>query len=517
MAHQVVLNLNMFSNTPICRQLAEELVAAIEAGRLRNGDKLPSIRELSKQLQISTITVREALDKLAERGLIESRHGSGNFVRTVCDTTAAIEQDEACFTTSTYSSTKVELAPQFPWSRNAKLLIQAGNDSKFHPFWDTRAQFEFRPYHAAEEAAPGSLFHTKVANWLRSYKQSENRPAACNPLGLQELRGRLAEYLRNTRQLQCEADDIILTSGAQHARDICARVLIEPGSRVVMEEPGSITDSLAYANRGAKIVRVRQDSDGISTSDLYGIEEPVKVAHLIPAANFPTGTTLSLLRREDVLDWAYERHAVIVEDSFGAGFHYSPAAFSLHALASRRPQPPQVVHIGSFSQLLNPAIRLGFIIAPPSLREQFTAVRAFSDLQTNIPAQEIVLSLFEDGLFEQEVLRLAHSARARRKVMLASLEEWPSAVARFHPVNAGFFQTIFFEDEELDDLRVFEEALACGVGVTPLSPYFAGPNAQHGLVLSFLQMHEEHIAEGMRRLQGAIETCRSNLKRAVPA
>ena len=512
MAHKVIVNLNIFSPVPLYQQLADELKDAISAGRLRAGERLPSIRELSKQLQVSTITVREAIDRLVNQQMVESRHGSGNYVapNVVQEPSENGSGDEDVqFTQATYEAALFELDPGVPWSNEARLLTKSFNASAFHPWWDLQVNYDFRVYQAATQPVEGLRWNKVVSRWARRRALRRQPSGSTDPRGLGELRKEICHWLERTRGMQVDPEDLLITSGAQQARDFIARLLVDPGTGVVMEEPGSITDSLAYSCKGADLIHVHQDDQGIDTRQLEQIKT-ASVAHLIASANFPTGSNLSLDRREKVLDWAEANNVTIVEDSFGAGFYYAPVVPSLVTLAKQRANPPRVVYIGTLSQFINPALRLGYIIMPSVYRDAFIAQKWLAERHPSIVPQELALMLFQDGVFVEDSMRLTQATRLRRRALLAALEQWPAGLVRYTPVKAGFHQALWF-NEPLDDLLVFERALAKSIGVIPLSPYYFSESPQSGLSLSFVQMSEEKIKEGMEQLLQVVEDCRASI------
>ncbi len=509
MAHKVIVNLNIFSTVPLYQQLADELKAAISAGRLRAGERLPSIRELSKQLQISTITVREAMDRLVNQDLVESRHGSGNYVapNVVQEPSGGngSKDEDVQFTQATYEASLVELDADVPWSSEARLLTKSFNDSAFHPWWDLQVTYDFRVYQAAMEPVEGLHWNKVVSRWARRRAMRRQPQGSTDPRGLPDLRKEICQWLERTRGMQVNADDLLITSGAQQARDFIARLLVDPGTGVVIEEPGSITDSLAYSSKGADLIHIHQDEEGIDTRQLEHVKT-ASVAHLIASANFPTGATLSLDRREKVLDWAQATNATLVEDSYGAGFYYDLVVPTLVTLAGLRDNPPRVVYIGTLSQFINPALRLGYIVMPRAYRDAFIAQKWMAERHPSIVPQELALMLFQDGVFVEDSMRLTQATRLRRKALLAALEKWPPGLVRYTPVKAGFHQAIWF-NETVDDLLVFERALARGIGVIPLSPYFFSESPKPGLSLSFVQMSEEKITQGMQQLLEIVQEC----------
>ena len=508
MAQKLAITLNIFSQEPLSRQLYASLMAAIESGRIASGEKLPSIRDMSKQLQISIITVREAMDKLIAQGLVTARHGSGNYVTGVLATrpdSGLAPGEELSFTQATYESADWQLSDKFCWSSEAAQINQAFNNSAFHPWWDLLVEYDFRVYQPGLDPAVG-LHWDRIAE----------RNAACDllpdidpidPRGSFELRHWLSRWLNGTTQLSTSAADIFLVCGAQQARDLAARVLIADGSVVVVEEPGSITDQLAYASKGAKLIHIAQDQSGIR-ADLLPNTGEATAAHLISQANFPTGASLSKERAQSILAWAKSHEITLVEDGYGIGFNYGQEApTSLFACAAAAGDPERVIYVGSLSQLLNPALRLGFLVLPKKFHNAFATASWLAQSTPSPLSQQLVLSYFHKGYFEEDILRVTQAARLRRQALLEGLAHWPCDLVSFIPVTTGFHQTIWF-NQSVDDLRVFEKALSSGIGVVPLSPYYHGAETRSGISLSFAQMNETKIARGLAKLLPIVEGCK---------
>ena len=500
MAHKISVNLNVFSGTPLYEQVAREIQKAVESGNLAFDERLPSIRELSAQLQISATTTRDALELLEKRGFIRCRQGSGNYV---C---AHVRSDESSpqtqfeppsFVDRPFQVKTYGLDQSFPWSSEAGYLNCSFNTTSFHPFWDSRLAFDFRVYqpiyHDLEQSRlPKMLLQMKRTSVLGSAPTGDGQ-------GSIVLRRELARWLNKTRRLDCTAEDLFITSGAQQARDLVARLLINNGDRVIVEEPGSITDLLAYSAKGARLIHVELDREGIDLAKLQRAEKP-KVIHLIGPGNFPAATAMTLQRRLSVLAWAALNDVTVVEDSYGAGFyHTTPVLPSLFSLAKNNAHSATVIYTGSLSQFINPACRLGFVILPKRFQEEWLKLRWLADRRTSSLSQQVLINAFVSGNFEEHAMRVSQAARKRRAVMLDALSEWPGNLITYTPVNTGIHQPIWF-DRQIDDLAVFESAMKAGIGVVPLSPYFHAEQKENGLSLGFMQMNESKIAEGLKEL-----------------
>jgi len=510
-AQKIALSLNVFSTESLSQQLFASLQVAIASGRIRSGEKLPSIREMSKQLQISTITVRDAIDKLAEIGFVEARHGSGNYVTAPVSSSEiapAFQAQELKFTQSTYESADWELSDKFTWSAEAQNINQSFNDSSFHPWWDLAVDYDFRVYQPGHEAAQGIHWNKIIEQHFNG--KAMHKPLGGFPQGNLSLRRHLCRWLNRTCALAVLPDDIFLVSGAQQARDLVAGMLIEDKNTVVVEEPGSITDLLAYSSKGAQLIHVGQDQNGID----FGLLSAVKgasVAHLITGANFPTGVSLSPERANQIIEWALHNNVILVEDSYGAGFVYQDSPLTSLLGSAGESVREQIIYIGSLSQLFNPALRFAYVVVPKKLQGRFLCRAELAGSAPSALSQSLLLNYFEQDYFSEDVLRVTQAARLRRQALLRGLADWPRDLISFEPVRGGFHQTVWF-NQSVDDLRIFEKALVAGIGVVPLSPYYHGASGLtgSGISLSFAQMSEERILAGLERLLPVVEECRQS-------
>lgn len=510
MTHRLPLVLDVFSSKPLYEQLADELKQSIESGRLTDGEKLPSIRELSRQLQLSKVTISEALNRLIDSGLIVAKAGSGNYVAGVrsenTDESSTDKVGEIQFALRHSSDEFRDLSPSINWSAETKRIASALNEVPFHPWWQLDMDFEFRVGESALEFMRGSQYDRAVETWISNYAAVPKKNSA--PGGMLALREEVCRWLKRTRNIDCFADDVIITSGAQQVRDLCARLLVTPGAVVVLEEPGSVTDALAYAAQGASIVHVLQDRHGVDVDALEKVESAT-VAHLMTAANFPTGATLSLERRQRVLDWAQQFNSVIVEDSYGAGYGYEDTELpSLYQLGRQRDEEERVIYCGSLSQLFSPALRIGFAIVPKWLQRPYLLGKWLSDRHASVLMQELALTLLQSGFFDEHHMKLMEAGRRRRKALLDALNEWPAGLIDFTPVKSGFQQAIWFK-EDIDDLLVYERALNQRIGVNPLALNYFAAEPRSGLSLNFVRMPEAKIREGMEKLLQIILRCRT--------
>lgn len=550
MADRLFVHLDVFSADPLCNQLYQQVKRLIENNELKGGTRLPSIRELARQLQISTVTVRESLKRLGEDGLVVSRQGAGNYVRASgqdCPINSAAAS-QTCFTRDTFQTFDHELMEGLTWSDEATCINDAFNETPFHPFWDATSQIEFRAYKPVIDTSPARLWQGLSARWSKQITRGQNDEVQ-ERAGRAGLRRHIADWLFNTQGIACLAEEIVIVSGAQQGRFLLAQLLANRCSSVVFQDPASITDLLAYTSRGCQIRFVRQATDGLDWRELpqhlsaAGISDAADqsstscLAHFLTQANFPSGAGFSAVTADAVLEWAAREGVTLVEDNYGAPFYYGevPASIFRRAMERRRSARSDrgsvVFLVGSLSQLLFPSCRIGYVVIPEEARlsmlseagyagsnlddgeaesflEAFVNARDWAGGGPSYDMQLFAEMSFESGFFQENAQRLLNQASNARAEVIAALSLWPAGLIEFEPVRAGFQQPVWFR-EDYDDLAIFEQALAQGLGVLPLSPYFFASSPRTGLSLGFVQTDKNRLAEGLERLLALIRAASS--------
>lgn len=507
--HRLAVKLDVFSSTPLYQQLASEIHRLIDEGLLTAGTRLPSLRDLSKQLQISVITVRQAMDILLAEDYVVSRPGSGNFVsasRSAKTAAAdAVPPAGLRFVVGSFRGVSYDLSHQYNWGDESIALNEAFNAFPFHPWWDVQLNYDFRAYQPSAEFLRGPRWEKAFDAASKALMDQQSDPVTAE----KKLREHIATWLRRSRGLDCDGTMIVITSGAQQARELVARSFVRPERPVVVEEPGSITDLLAYATKGGALVHANLEDDGIDLDALNEVTT-ASIAHLITSANFPTGITMSEHKRNAVVQWAKATGSLVVEDGYGAGFNYeadeTAAPRNLFSLCTEEGVPS--VYIGSLSQFTTPALRIGFIVAPEPLRTILSNAKHLLDGGTSLISAQLAWTLFEQGFFDEHYLRLMKASRIRRQVLLQELQKWPADLISFAPVSCGFQQAVWFK-RDIDDLFVFEQAMKQQVGVIPLSPYFHKSKARSGLSLNFARNEEEPLRTGLRKLLDVVFSAES--------
>ena len=455
----------------VTASLYRQLVAAIRDGRLTPGERLPSSRELADQLQVSRGTVTAVYDRLAAEGLVESRRGSGTYVPTHVTPSRA-----RC------APRGQRVAPRHVWSSLPPDVPDP-----------TGVEFDL----AGGEPDP-SLF--PLATWRRLMSETL-RPSliATSPYAGTShpaLQDAIAAYLGRSRSVVAQGDDIILSNGSQQAFDLVARVLIAPGNRVAVESPGYTSLVRLWSSHGARVTGVPVDDEGLVVDAL---PDDARVVYVTPSHQFPTGVVMSLPRRIALLEWAAAHGAVIVEDDYDSEFRYQD-----------RPLEPlqsldwdgYVVYTGSFSKILSPILRVGYLVAPASLQPALRRAKQLTDWQGDLATQGALARFIADGDLAAQLRRTTRTYAARRAALLAALADIDEL--EVVPSVAGLRIATRFRDPSVDDRAVCQALAASGVGVEPLSPRYVDGRPAPGLVVGFGRIDADRIPGAVSILAGVI-------------
>jgi len=466
------LHINL-ANRDLARQIYKQIRAAIVDGRLARGDRLPPTRELARRLEVSRNTVSLAYEWLVAEGLLAGRKGAGSFV----------ESDPARHERRKSGGAPIRL-------RNVWDAIAAPEPRAELP------RYDFGVGTPDVSLFPFDTWRRLLARQIRASKLTA---AYHDPAGHPKLREAIARSIAVSRGVSAVADDVIVTNGAQQAFDLIARVLLEPGAWVVVEEPGYPPPRLLFQSYGARVTPVRVDAQGL---DVARLPDDARLVYVTPSHQFPLGMPMSHARRMALLDWAERRNAVIIEDDYDSEFRFGGRPLETLQAIDRS---GRVLYAGSFSKSLLPSLRLGFLIAPPSLQRALKAASYVAGWYCQWPAQAALAAFIENGLLAKHVRKVRREYAARHEQILGILrtkfDEWlepvPS-VTGMHLAATLRSRSVRFEGE------VAERARKSGVGFDRLSRYCtARPRA--GLILGYGAIATEDIDEGLRRLRSCFE------------
>ncbi len=318
------------------------------------------------------------------------------------------------------------------------------------------------------------------------------------PAGYEPLRVALKNYLGRARGISCDADQIVIVSGSQQAFDICARLLIDPGDAVVIEDPHCPGLTLPFASAGADFISVPVDNDGLDPAKLPSLDKRVRAICVSPCHHFPTGVVMPLVRRLALLEWAKRSSAWIVEDDYVSDLRYNGRPIeALLALDHHG----SVIHVGTFSKTLLPALRLAYVVLPRSLVAPFISAKWLADRYTALLGQEVLAEFIASGHFERYLRRTCHRNAARRRVLIGALERHFGDRIEITGDNAGVHLMVWLNDLKPRDLpSLIKRAEQGGLGLYPIKPYYLTPPKRAGLLFGYASLTESEIRAGIRKL-----------------
>jgi GntR family transcriptional regulator / MocR family aminotransferase len=486
------LHLDRRGRSPLQRQIYDQIREAILSGRFAPGARVPSSRELAADLAVSRNTVTGAFDQLLAEGYLEGRVGSGTYVA------AALPEDLLRVKPARNGAwAEVEGRPHAPSrpSRRGRAIAGICSSAVRGVYWP-------RPFItglAALDEFPRGLWARMAARLLR------HAPAAMltygDPAGYRPLRQAIAEYLRAARGVRCAAEQVIVTAGSQQALDLAARVLLDPGDTAWVEDPAYLNARGALKAAGARCVSIPVDSEGISVQQGIRRAPRARLACVTPSHQYPLGVTMSLARRMALLEWARRRNAFIVEDDYDSEFRYAgrPLA-SLQGLDSAG----RVIYTGSFSKVLFPALRLGYLVAPENLIDAFLNARILSDRQSPGLEQCLVAEFIAEGHFARHIRRMRALYAERREALIAAVEQEMPGALEIGSAEAGQ-HVVAWLPRTANDVQVSEHAAAAGIIASPLASYATHVKLRPALLLGYAALPPRQIREGARKLGAVLQ------------
>jgi GntR family transcriptional regulator / MocR family aminotransferase len=473
--------------TPIYQQLYDHLRASILDGRLKKGAKIPSTRLLAAELGVSRNTVLNAYDQLIAEGYIESVEGKGTFV------TQVLPEQHLSTAPYVHRQNGKAIAPSLRLSKRAEALLA----TPVLPYdYDN---YTFRTGMPALDAFPYELWAKAVAR--EAHRLHPGSLMSQGTLGYRPLREAIANHVTVARQVRCTADQVIVVAGAQGALDLAARVLVNPGEKVWIEDPGYPGAQGALLAEGAHIIPIPVDDEGLMVE--VGLERApdARMAYLTPSHQFPLGVSLSLARRLLLLNWANRAGSYILEDDYDSEYRFTgrPLA-SLQGLDENN----RTIYIGTFSKVMFSALRLGYLIVPEALVDAFRAMRRYVDGHPPGLEQRALAAFMMDGHFARHIRRMRVLYAERRQALLKAAQNLPLEIVA---PDTGMHLVGWLPDD-IDDGVAVRQAAKHHVHVLSISSLALSTPCRNGLVLGYAAVNEREIQEGVERLAAALKESR---------
>src|SRR2546422_5619014 len=469
--------------TPLYRWFYEALRAAILEGRLKPGARLPATRDLAEQYRLSRATVVSAFEQLNSEGYVEGKVGAGTYVSQVLP--------DELLQVGRVSWEGIARARRVAWSAYAQRL-------KAFPGGEPRTARAFRANQAALDAFPTSLWAQVAARRLR--RVSTRLLAGGEALGYRPLREAVAEYLNTSRGVKCSTEQVMIVSGVQEALERAAHLLLDPGDPVWVEEPGYPGAAIVFRAAGAKIFPVPVDSEGLDPELGERKWGRAKLVYVTPAHQFPLGVTMSLRRRLALLEWARKAGVLIFEDDYDSEYRYSgrpvPALQGLDRAGV-------VIFGGSFSAVMFPAMRLGYLVVPPEMVDVFAAAQSVSTHHPPLLGQAVLCDFITEGHFARHIRRMREVYAERLAVLLKAARERLDGLVEISNVEAGL-QTIGWLRDDAWPEDVAAAAAKKNVEVIPLQRYAFGRARGNGIVLGFAAVEPRELRRGVEEVEGRL-------------
>ena len=474
------------------RRVYALLRAQVADGTLAPGARVPSTRSLAADLGVSRSTVTTAYEQLVAEGFLVTAAGRAARVATPLVAGVAPGRLDA--------SPAAPVPPLSAWGRRVEAMAGMALQAS-----------------APLEAVPIDFLYGAVASrdfpalaWRRAYQaellRQQHRVYYAEPEGEPALRRALQGYLARARGLVCDAGQILVVHGTQQALDLCARLLLDPADAFVFEEPGYPMARQCFEAIGARLLPVAVDAQGLDTSRLPR-GDAVRLAYVTPSHQFPLGGVLPMARRVELLQWARQHGAWIVEDDYDGEFRYGQRPIdALQAMDT----DGRVLYIGTFSKALSPQLRLGYLVLPAALVPVFRQARRLADRHAPVIEQRVLASLMESGAYERHIRRLRRAHERRRVALLEAIARYLPASAQVAGTAAGLHVVLWLPSvPQQGEAQLVAAARAAGVGVYPVSPLFAGPQVSPqprpaGLTLGYASLSEEDIQLGIRTLAAVV-------------
>jgi GntR family transcriptional regulator / MocR family aminotransferase len=491
---EVALKLDPVSPIALYRQIYDGLRDGIIGGRFEAGTKLPASRALATSLGVSRITVTECYERLISEGYLETRRGSGTFVST------RLPEWDMYATNST-----VALVPQVESDVPKRL-------SRYGELLNVPLRPPVPPGIIRLDSHGPDVAAFPIKLWTRLLVRRMQEGALSLLQYTQEWSGStdlkiaVAQYLRVSRAVVCEPSQIIITSGSQQALYFAARIFLDPSDYAAMEAPGYRFAGRIFSSQGATVLPIPVDRNGMQISQLKKhSDKAIKLVYVTPSHQYPRGVSLSVSRRMELLTWAKETGALILEDDYDSEYRYNERP--LPSIQGMVPDAP-VLYVGTFSKLLFPTLRLGYLVVPPGFQNMFTGAKLLCDFQSSSIDQRILTDFLTEGHLEPYVRKMRIIYGNRRAVLVESLQKHFGRKVTVYGDNAGMHFLADFEIE-LSEQDAFDRAVAAGVRVErlywPASSELQRPGHVQ-FVFTFAAVNENDLALAAERLAGVFLT-----------
>jgi len=456
-------SLDKNASKPIYVQICDLIRQRVINGQLAPGSRLPSSRNYAIEIGVSRTSVVSAFEQLKAEGYLRARQGSGYFVTPIGNLDKVGK-----FRTRNESDSQPD-----SWERSKPVKHLAAGDIRLFPYrqW--------------------AQCVTRVAR-----ESPESLIQAVEPFGDRKLRESIAQYLFDWRGIEITPKQILITAGSIDALEICVRTLIRDGDLIGLENPGYRPLRNFIQQEGISPVWLNVDQSGAQLPIANTKTRPPKLVVLTPSHQFPLGGAMSPERRIDFITWAEKSNSWIIEDDYDSEFRY--AGKSIPALTGLD-WSGRSIYVGSFAKIFSTGLRLGFLVSPPELHDDFSRTLSRFTSRAASSMQRVLSVFMDNGMFYRHIRRVRRIYAERRKTLIECLESRLSNILSFDDYHAGM-QFVAKLPDGYDDRLVTQAARDAGIFVSPLSDHYAGNYRQSGLLIDFCGYQNDEIIKNISTL-----------------
>lgn len=469
---------------PLYRQLESAIRQLVLNGDLAAGSRLPATRQLSRDLGVSRLTVKNVYEQLAAEGFLDPQRGAGTFVAGIStsELPPAVPHPPA-----RAAPGRRQLSSRVIRVGQSKATTRLGGVGAFRPGVPALDRFPRRAWAAA---------------WSRVMRRSGDELLGYGPPGgLPELKRAIVAHLRDHRGMHCGPEQIVITSGAQQAFTLVALTMIEPGAVVWCEDPGHIAVRDAMRLLGADVKSVPIDEEGFDLRRAVAEHRDAGLIFVTPSHQHPLGITMSLNRRLELLDYAHLHNALLIEDDYDSEFRYTGRALpALQALD----RSGLVLYVGSFSKSLFPALRVGYLVCPPAMSNAFATGQTLLSQHVSPLQQQVLAGFMLDGGFNAHIRKMRALYRLRRDTLVDGLTGQAGDLFELEPCHAGMHLIGWLRNRAVTDGQAAKAIWAGGVDCLPVSIYGDSRASRPGIMFGFACAAEDEIAGNVARVARAV-------------
>ena len=482
----LAISIDRTSTTPLYQQLTEKIRSAILDGRLKPDRKLPSSRSLAKSLILSRSTVTQSYEQLESEGYLETRCGSGTYVSDrIPDEWLNSHSIEPV------TSKKCQNLSLSKFAQNLTTIDRLSVD-------EPDCEISFRYGNPAVKYFPIQEWRKLIARHCQDSPELLNYFA--DAAGYYPLRQEIANYLGRSRAVCCTPEQVIVINGSQQALDLIARLILDPGDWVAVEEPGYLGARCCFNGQMARLQPIPVNLAGMDVETLEKCDRNFKLVYVTPSHQFPTGVTMSLSQRIALLQWAQKTNTLIIEDDYDSEYRYGsqpiPALQGMDRSGS-------VIYIGTFSKILFPSLRIGYLVVPPNLIPIISKAKWLCDRFCPILEQYALTDWIRLGHFERHIRRMRQLYNLRRQATIAAFAKYFGDRVTILGENAGIHLMAKIQTNLSDEI-VIQKAAAAGIGLVSARGYYLQPQDRGEFIFGYGQLEEVEIDRGIYKLSQII-------------